>query len=121
MKKMKPKIAYKLFKLRKNKTIGPLFINSKQIITLNKWLKAEDHPTKGYAHRPGWHVCLDTTAPHLTMKGRIWCKVEVKDFIELKRPDSQGTIWLLAKYMRVISKLNTKHENRFDKENKEIK
>ena len=107
-------IAYKLLKLRKDGTIGPLFINTKQVIPLNKWLEAEDHPTKGYAHRPGWHVCLDTLAPHLTMKGRVWCKVEVKDFVELKRPAIQGTTWLLAKHMKVLEKLDVKHENRFD-------
>jgi len=113
-------IAYKLFKLRKNNTISPLFINKKQIIPLNKWIKAEDHPTKGYAHRPGWHVCLDLTAPHLKMNGRVWCKVQVKDFIELKRPDIQGITWLLAKNIKILKILKTKHINRFDNPNNPI-
>jgi hypothetical protein len=106
--------AYKLFKLRNDGTIGPLFINHKQVIPMDEWLKAEDHPTKGYAHRPGWHVCLDIVAPHLTMKGRIWCAVEVADYVELKRPESQGTTWILANEMRVLAMLNAKHENPFD-------
>jgi len=105
--------AYKLLRLRKNGTIGPLFINRKQIIPINTWLKAEDHYRKGYAHRPGWHACMSITAPHLTMKGRTWCEVEVKDFIKLKRPESQGTIWLLAKKMKVVKQLDTKHVNPF--------
>ena len=111
---MNTQIAYKLLSKRKDGTIGPLFINRKQIIPINKWLKAEDHPTKGYAHRPGWHVCLDITAPHLAMKNRVWCKVEVKDFVKLKRPDIQGTTWLLAKNIRILEKLDVKHKNRFD-------
>ena len=48
--------AYKLFIKRKDGTIGPLFIGRKQRIPMGVWLEAEDIPTKGYAHRPGWHV-----------------------------------------------------------------
>lgn len=47
------KRAFKLLKLRRNGTLCPLFINRKQVISIGKWLPAEDHPTKGYAHRPG--------------------------------------------------------------------
>lgn len=95
-------IAYKLLTLRKNGTLGPLFINRRQVIPLNKWLKAEDHPTKGYAHRPGWHAAADPVAPHLSKKGRVWAEVEVKDYQLLKRPASQGTAWVLAKRMKVL-------------------
>lgn len=91
--------AYKLFRLRKNSTIGPLFINCKQIIPLDKWLPAEDHPTKGYAHRPD--VAIRPFAPHLSTKGRVWMKVEVYDAVSLKRPLAQGGVWMLAKWMRV--------------------
>jgi len=48
--------AYKLLKLRKDGSLGPLFINRKQKIPIGKWLTAECHPTKGYALRPGWHT-----------------------------------------------------------------
>ena len=107
--------AYKLLNLRKDGTLGPLFINKKQVIPVDVWLKAEDHPTKGYAHRPGWHACAAIAAPHLTMKGRIWCEVEIEDFVELERPKQQGTTWLLAKKMRVVKKLKARHENPFSK------
>jgi hypothetical protein len=50
--------AYKLFKVRSNGTIGPLFINARQVIEPGVWLPAEDHPTNGFAHRPGWHATL---------------------------------------------------------------
>jgi len=48
--------AWKLFRIRKNNTIGPLFINRKQIIPLNKWLIAEEYLTFGFKFRPGWHA-----------------------------------------------------------------
>jgi len=100
---MKTQVAYKLLNLRKDGTFGPLFINRKQIIPLNVWLKAEDHPTKGYAHRPGWHVAPRPEAPHLSTKGRIWMRVKIRGFVELKRPESQGGTWWLAEWMMVIA------------------
>ncbi len=98
-------IAYKLFKLRKNGTIGPLFINVRLVIDLGAWLEAEDHPTKGFAHRPGWH-CGDTPeAPHLSERGRRWFKVEIKDFYRFPRPKHQGGEWLIAQRMRVLEEV----------------
>jgi len=96
-------IAYKLFKLRKNGTIGPLFINCPQVITFNEWLPAEFHPKKKFKPRKGWHCCSTPQAPHLSIKGRIWCKVEISDYSELVRPDSQGGIWYIAENMKVLS------------------
>lgn len=96
-------LAYKLVRLRKNGTLGPLFINRKQIFPINIWMPAEDHFTKGYSHRPGWHVTRNPYAPHLSKKGRVWVKVEVKDFEEIVRPENQGGIWWLAKWMKVLS------------------
>ena len=105
---MKPnKKAYKLFRLRKNGTLGSLFINRKRIIPIGTWLTAENYPTKGYAVRPGWHVTLKPIAPHLTTKGRIWMKVEIKDYKEIQRPESQGGLWLLANKMRVLHEIQT--------------
>lgn len=99
-------IAYKLLRLRKNGLLSPLFINKKQIIPLNKWLKAEPHLTKGFAFRPGWHCTNSCNAPHLKMEGRIWCEVEIKNFKELKRPASQGGMWYLSNWMRVKKIIN---------------
>ena len=98
--------AYKLVRQRKDGTLGPLFINAKMRIPLDTWLAAEDHKTKGYAHRPGWHCTLTPEAPHLSEKDRVWCQVEVRDFEILERPGSQGGKWILAKYMKVVTVLN---------------
>jgi hypothetical protein len=94
--------AYKLFRKRKDGSIGPLFINRKQVIPINEWLPAEYHPTQGYAVRPGWHVCAKRSAPHLSKKGRVWKKVEVLNYSKFVRPKAQGGIWYLANWMKVI-------------------
>ena len=99
-------IGYKLFRLRKDGTLGPLLINTRQRIPLDKWLWAEDHPTKGYAHRPGWHCTEKKSAPHLSIKGRVWAKVEIRHFETYERPASQGGVWLLARRMRVLKILD---------------
>jgi len=95
--------AYKLVRCRKDGSFGSLFINRRQRIPINVWLKAGDFKTQGYAHRPGWHVTLNPVAPHLSLKGRTWVQVRVrsKGLQELHRPKSQGGLWLLAKWMKV--------------------
>lgn len=93
--------AYKLMRLRKNGTLGSLFINKKARIPLDEWLDAEDHPTKGYAHRPGWHCTLVPDAPHLSKKGRVWVRAEVDDYQIVSRPKSQGGEWVLANRIKI--------------------
>ena len=94
--------AFKLVRMRKNGSLGPLFINRRQVIPINRWLHAECHPTKGFALRPGWHCCAQAHAPHLTMKGRVWCKVLIDDYVEHQRPKAQGGLWYLANRMKVL-------------------
>jgi len=105
--------AYKLLRVRRDGTLGPLFINRQQEITKNRWLKAEDHPTKGYAHRPGWHAAPRPFAPHLTLKGRIWMIVKVAGIKELRRPEAQGGTWWLAKWMKVLKPVLRAYNFRF--------
>lgn len=93
--------AYKLVRLLKNGDLAPLFINKTQRLELNKWLKSECHPTKGFAVRQGWHCTLKPEAPHLTTKDRIWVEVEVKDIEYFDRPESQGGTWVLADQIRI--------------------
>lgn len=72
------------------------------MISPGSWLKAEKVPTKGFADRPGWHCCEAPSAPHLTMLGREWWKVEINDFYEVVRPKNQGGKWLIANEMKLI-------------------
>jgi hypothetical protein len=94
-------IAYKLFRELKSGEITSLFINKTRRLTLNKWLKAESYPTKGFTLRPFWHCTEKPYAPHLSNKGRIWLKVEMREFEEYERPISQGGKWFLAKKIKI--------------------
>jgi hypothetical protein len=100
-------IAYKLLRNRKDGSIGPLFINQKQRIPIGKWMIAEDHPTKGYAHRMGWHCTVKPVAPHLSMKGRTWYEVVIENYIECMRPVHQGGLWFLAQKMKLVRELTS--------------
>lgn len=95
--------GYKLFNQRKDGSLGPLFINRKQRIEVGVEYRAEDHLTKGYKHRPGWHILLRPYAPHLKQDSpRVWAKVEYCDFKVHERPGNQGGTWVLANFMRVV-------------------
>jgi hypothetical protein len=96
-------LAYKLVRVRRDGTIGPLFINKKQVIPVGKWVKAEAHLTKGFKFRPGWHACKEACAPHLSKKGRAWAVVELKGVTTWERPAAQGGTWYTAKYMKVCT------------------
>lgn len=98
--------AYKLFRQLKNGDITSLFINKKRRLPFNVWMDAEDHSTKGFKKRPYWHCMKNMSAPHLTMKNRVWCEVEIKNYIELKRPENQGGIWFLAQKMMIKKIVN---------------
>ena len=95
-------IAYKLCRQLKSGEITSLFINKKNRLPFNQWMEAENHPTKGFKERPYWHCTSNPVAPHLSMKGRVWVKVEMSDFHEFDRPESQGGMWYLAKNIKLI-------------------
>ena len=99
---LKPRIAYKVLRVRRDGSLGPLFINRNLVVPIGAWLESEDHPTPGFAHRPGFHVAPKPFAPHLSLKGRVWMRVEVANYRKLWRPQFQGGAWLLAKRMRVL-------------------
>lgn len=94
--------GYKLFRLRKDGSLGPLFINARQRVPVGEWLPAEAHRTNGFAYRPGWHAALQPVAPHLSERGRVWRKVELRNPRYYNRPESQGGTWVLADAMRVL-------------------
>lgn len=101
------KIAYKLFRERKDGSITSLFINKSKTLPYNEWMDSENYPTKGFAVRPGWHCTEKPVAPHLKMKlksgeKRVWKPVLIEDYTEVKRPDNQGGLWFLAKRMVIL-------------------
>ena len=102
-------VAYKLFKVRKDGSLGPLFINASMRIPTGVWLDAETHPTKGFATRRGWHCMFFPSAPHLegtkAAKNRRWYRVEIENFTEHNRPGAQGGTWYTAERMKVLDLL----------------
>lgn len=103
-------IGYKLFTKRKDGSYGPLFINRSQRLEVGVKYQMEDHPTMGFARRPGWHICKDVNgAPHIKKdaKGtnRVWCKVEFELLEEVHRPESQGGLWYLGESMKIIEEV----------------
>ncbi len=94
-------IAYKLMRLRKDGTLGPLFINAKQRVPVGEWLVARGYITKGFKWRPGWHCTARPFAPHLSEKGRVWTEVSVVEPEVHQRPESQGGLWYTAQIMKV--------------------
>ena len=96
-------IGYKLFRLRKDGTLGPLFINRKQKLAIGKTYVAEEHKTPGFAFRPGWHICSEQNAPHLSKKDRVWAKVKFSNYTSHVRPESQGGLWYTAKNMTIVN------------------
>jgi hypothetical protein len=99
-------IRYKLFRVRKDGSIGPLFIDARRRIMIGEWMEAETHHRKkGFAYRPGWHCTEAPVAPHLSMKGRQWFVVETEGEELVKRPPSQGGYWIIADRIKVIGEV----------------
>lgn len=99
-------IVYKLFRKRKDGSLGSLFINQRARLQCDVWYDAEtNHTKKGFTYRPGWHCTEEQNAPHLSEKGRVWCIVEIEDYTELVRPQIQGSKWYLANKMRIIKEI----------------
>ena len=124
--------AYKLFRTMKTKPgIYPLFIGKSKPTPVGEWIDAEFIPTKGFSERPGWHVGVLPTAPHLMKKdgtmqeGRVWAEVEIPADVNwqdkadqektgdirgevpkgghyrFKRPMKQGGEWMIAGSLKV--------------------
>ena len=97
--------AYKLLRVRRDGTLGLLFINRKQVIPVNQWLEAKPGCTDGFAFRPGWHACSKKLDPHLSKRGFVWCQVLLHDVREPYRPEAQGGLWYTAGWMRITTVL----------------
>jgi hypothetical protein len=94
-------IAYKLFRKLKDGSLTSLYINKKEKLPIGVWIEAKEYPTKGFAFRPFWHCVKLPDAPHLSLKNRVWCEVEIEDYEEYKRPKNQGGIWFLSKRLKI--------------------
>jgi len=93
--------GYKLFRRRKDGSIGPLFINKRQRINIGVEYPYEECLTKGFKFRPGWHICRQPFAPHLSKRDRVWAEVDFTLMDVMDRPASQGGVWYLGSTLKV--------------------
>ena len=103
--------AYKLVRKKKDGRLYPLFINKDRPYIQGERRTAEFIPTKGFAHRKGFHCCFRPYAPHLKTElksgeKRVWIECEVEDFTTYDRPESQGGEWILANALTVLRELS---------------
>ena len=80
--------GYKLFEMDSKGGLHPLFIDKNTVYPLEKWIQAENHPTSGYAKRPGLHTgqipsavwLMSADGTYKSQRGkrwkRVWCEVE---------------------------------------------
>ncbi len=106
--------GYKLFRVRRAGSLGPLFVERRRVRPLDEWLTADmDLEPRGLATRPGWHVLLSPEAPHLSRRGRTRRQVEAQGIIDrFVRPESQGGLWILARQIRIPLSTSCPHEAR---------
>ena len=87
---MNTNIGYKLFEMRDDGKLFPLFIGKTKETPMNEWIPAEiimEH--RGFSHRPGWHIgatmpsapwLLGMDGTYKSQRGkrfkRVWCEVE---------------------------------------------
>lgn len=93
--------AFKLMRLRKNGTLGPLFIDASAVIPVGEFIRARPVRKKGFKFRPGWHTVSRPVAPHLSKKGRVWVKVWISEYQPHNRPASQGGLWYTSNFMMI--------------------
>jgi len=105
---MKTLIAYKLFAIRKDGTLHPLYIDRETVMPLNTWLtatageKTERGKVKSklgeLAYRPGFHTTQYPLATHIGKRmsngelcqasNTVWCEVEMSaqyDYTDLAK------------------------------------
>jgi hypothetical protein len=98
-------LAYKLVRVRKDGSLGSLFIDRRTALPIGEWLEAQSIPTKGFAVRYGWHALAKPMAPHLSKRGRAWFRVRLSGVTKVQRPQSQGGLWYIAKQMKILRKI----------------
>lgn len=82
--------GYKLFEMRDDGKLFPLFIGKTMETPMNEWVPAENITEhRGFSHRPGWHIgatmpsapwLMSADGTYKSQRGkrfkRVWCEVE---------------------------------------------
>lgn len=102
-------VGYKLFRLRKDGSLGSLFFNCSYRLPVGCWLAAIPIAKRGFAYRPGWHILKTPKCPHLSKKGRVIRKVLFCGNVQIHyRPKRQGGIWYTADAIYILSDVENK-------------
>lgn len=97
--------AWKLFRVRRDGSLGSLFVDRRRVLPIGVWLDARDCRPKGLAYRPGWHASESPALPHLSRRGRVLCLVALAgEIVRHERPASQGGAWLTATRLMILEK-----------------
>lgn len=104
--------VYKKVRQLKDGKLYPLFIDKRKVFEFGKRVRAEYHPTKGFAERSmgkdengneigGWHSCPEPKADWIADElsngeKRVWIECEAENVVEYERP--QG-IWYLSEFI----------------------
>jgi hypothetical protein len=107
-KKSDPIYAYKLMRKRVDGSIGSLYIGRAKKLPINEWIKSECIPTKKFKVRAGWHTLSKPVAPHLKkdIDQRKWFYVQISNYKKIERPKSQGGIWYISDWIKIIKQIN---------------
>ena len=117
------KKGYKLFEMRDDNKLFPLFIGKTKETPMNEWIMAEGIPTKGFAPRFGWHIGKDLpSAVHLmsydgtyhSQRGkrfkRVWAEVQycadidyTEEALRTKKKcfTNNNAVWIIADRIKV--------------------
>lgn len=100
--------GYKLLRKRRDGSYGTLFINRKLKLYPGIWYPAEDHPTSGFAHRPGWHVLPKPESNRLALKdNRVWCLVLFDHKETINKPLSQGGPCYIGNSLMIVEEVGS--------------
>lgn len=105
--------AYKIFK--KDQKTGlfkpaqvPMRSLSVEGYETGVWYEAEDAQPKELKNRVGFHCARKPSVPHIKIiPGKVvWVEVEIDDYELINRPESQGGIWYLARFLKINRELD---------------
>lgn len=109
--------GYKLFRMKKDGRLYPLFVLADKPTPMFQWLEAEAGVLVGkkvkskiglLSYRPGWHLCDIPEATHLSMTpNRVWaeCEYEEHGSYRFKTNPRMNGEWIIAKRIRVMQVL----------------
>ena len=97
--------AFKLFRIRKEGSIGSLFVEPTARHPIGTWIPAKAHSHKKLKFRKGWHALIHPNAPHLSKKNRAWYIVMVDNYEVIDRPKNHGGKWVIAQKLNIIGRL----------------